>query len=202
MKRFIALATVIVVGATARGASIFSDRTFGTNGENDKTVFGIADERAWYYQQSGLCSLQRDSMRFSDRQWGAQAYLGSLGDDSILVIGNIGYRGYFAGPQRYIVDECALSDPLLSKLPCDTSNGWRVGHFQRKMPSGYLETLTSGQNQIEDRSLAEYYDRMQTVVRGELFTRARFCEILDFNFGAHDALVQDYANSVHTSVSR
>lgn len=201
-RRFIPLITLIVLGMTARGAAVFSGQTFGTNGENDKTIIGVADERAWYYQQTGLFRLEQDSIRFSDREWGYRAFVGSLDRDSIIVIGNIGFRGYFAGPQRYIVDECALSDPLLSKLPCDTSNGWRVGHFRRKLPTGYLQTLTSGQNQIEDRSLAEYNDHLQTVVRGKPFTVARFREILAFNTGAYDTLLREYARNLSASAER
>ncbi len=202
LRRFIPLTIIIALGLTARGASVLSDRTFGTNGENDKIIIGVADERAWYYQQTGLCRLDQDSIRFSDRQWGYRAFVGSLDHDSIIVIGNIGFRGYFAGPTRYIVDECALSDPLLSKLPCDTSHGWRVGHFRRKVPSGYIQTLTSGENQIEDRSLAAYYDHLRTVVRGEIFTVERFHEILAFNTGAYDTLLRDYAKSLSASAER
>ena len=49
--------------------------------------------------------------------------------------------GYYAGPNVYVVDELALADALLARLPARRVDQWRIGHFQRTLPAGYLDTL-------------------------------------------------------------
>jgi arabinofuranosyltransferase len=68
-------------------------------------------------------------------------------------------------------------------LPARTDVPWRVGHFTRVLPDGYLETLTSGQNKIADRNLAATYDRLSLITRGGLLDRNRLIEIWKINVG-------------------
>ena len=65
---------------------------------------------------------------------------------------SIGFTGYFAGPDVHIVDVLALTDPLLARLP--SIPGARVGHYQREIPVGYLESLRANGNLIADPDLA------------------------------------------------
>ena len=68
---------------------------------------------------------------------------------------NVGFIGYFAGPTVHIVDRYALADPLLARQPASSPEKWRIGHFERDVPAGYIQTLRTGVNQIADSSLAE-----------------------------------------------
>ncbi|TGK03702.1 hypothetical protein EHO58_14965 [Leptospira selangorensis] len=103
---------------------------------------------------------------------------------------NVGFYGYFAGENRKIIDSNALTDPLLSKLK--SVSNWRVGHFTRNIPLGYLESVTSGQNLIQDPNLKVYYDRLKLLTESEdLFTKERFMEILRENLGGNRNLIQN-----------
>jgi len=46
-----------------------------------------------------------------------------------------------------------LENPLLAHLPPVRNPNWRVGHYFRVIPSGFMETLQSGTNQITDPDL-------------------------------------------------
>ncbi len=61
----------------------------------------------------------------------------------------VGMPGFRAGASSHIVDSLALCDPLLSRLPAvDLDRKWMAAHLARHVPTGYLETLRTGQNRI------------------------------------------------------
>ena len=76
----------------------------------------------------------------------------------------IGIAGYTAGIDLIIVDGAGLADPLLARLPmCPPGvaldpRAWRVGHYYRCVPDGYLASLRTGQNRIADPAVAALYD--------------------------------------------
>jgi arabinofuranosyltransferase len=104
----------------------------------------------------------------------------------------IGLFALAAGPTVHVVDAHALADPLLARLPL-SSDRWRIGHFVRNPPRGYLETLATGRNQIQDPDLAQFYDRLSLVVRGKIWSRERFRAIADFQLGRYDHFVAAWA---------
>ena len=95
-----------------------------------------------------------------------------------------------------MVDDYALGDPLLSKLPAVYNEYWRVGHNHRMIPEGYRESLATMTNQIKNESLKEYYDKILLIVRGELFSAERIKTIIDMNLGKYDYLLEEYQNSI------
>ncbi len=99
--------------------------------------WGIADEKAYYFQGAGLlmCSKNPDLPSYRSR------YEGELNNREVIIKSNIGYFGYFAGPECFMIDTFALSDPLLSRLPIKDLNNWRIGHFRRKIPQGYYRSI-------------------------------------------------------------
>lgn len=86
----------------------------------------------------------------------------------------VGMFGYYAGPGVYVLDELALGDALLARLPARRLDRWRIGHFQRTLPDGYLETLKTGENRLADHNLARFYDQLTQITRGNLFDRERW----------------------------
>lgn len=40
-------------------------------------------------------------------------------------------------PHWQWLDECALAEPLLSRMPSVFNAGWRMAHFRRAIPDGY-----------------------------------------------------------------
>jgi arabinofuranosyltransferase len=65
----------------------------------------------------------------------------------------------------------------------------RIGHLERPIPDGYLETLMTGENQLQDRNLAAYYDKLRLVTRGPLFSWERLKTIVEMNLGKYDHLI-------------
>ena len=112
----------------------------------------------------------------------------------------VGYFGFAAGPEKFIVDRVGLTDPLLSKLPAirpERIEEWKSGHFLRLIPFGYLESVAADRNLVEDPSLHAYYDKIRLVTRGPLLDRDRLREIWKLNTGAYAPLIESYvANEV------
>jgi len=84
---------------------------------------------------------------------------------------------------------------LLPNLFYPIGGGWRIGHFYRDLPTDYMETLESGENMIEDKCLAKYYDKLSIITRGDLFDANRIQEILKMNTGQYDYLLDSYIHS-------
>jgi len=152
---------------------------------------GISDERANYYRNTGLLmALQYTDLPNHD--WALQGRAARLKGPAVVQRGSVGFFGYFAGPQVYVIDPLGLANPLLARLP-PTDLNWRIGHFGRTEPDGYMETLATGENRIKDENLATYYDKLAFVIRGDLFDIDRLVEIWKLNTGAYDHYLDAYA---------
>ncbi|MEE8474585.1 MAG: hypothetical protein V3T01_04500 [Myxococcota bacterium] len=162
--------------APLRTGSDFHNRDLDRIIENH----GIADERAFYYQSNGLLSPQRDTP--------FTAGSACRGSDAPLILrrgcSSLGIEGLRSCPGSHLVDSCALSDPLLARLPAAPTPRWRVGHNIRPIPVGYLASLRHGVDAIEDPSIRELYADVRQVVRGPVFTASRFRAIWRLHF--HD----------------
>lgn len=120
----------------------------------------------------------------------------------VFVRGEVGFLGYHLGPDTHVIDYHALGDPLLSRLPMTrpdpvlaaflpqlVGREWRVGHYYRQVPIGYVRSIATGKNLIEDPQLREYYEVIRSVTRGALFDRDRLATILRLNLGQYDHLL-------------
>ncbi len=121
-----------------------------------------------------------------------------------IVRAAVGVLGFYVGPEIHIVDYLALGDPLLSRIPAVRRDpllplsvprlsglAWRVGHYPRRLPLGYYETLTRGENRIHDPDLAAYYDHLATITRAPLWDRERLITIARMSLGRYDRLLRD-----------
>lgn len=148
----------------------------------------IIDERSFYVQRFGLWSpLDRpkpDSVSALYDFWGMK---GRVFD----VRGAVGEIGFLGGPRVHMVDPW-LCDPLMMRLPIFDREHWRVGHYTRRVPEGYLETLTGGTNRIHHPALAAYYDRLQLVTQGPLWSWERLSTAFELLLGRHDHLLRQY----------
>ena len=147
--------------------SAYSDRKIKIN--------GIADERGFYYQSSGLLTARRNT--FTPPPW-------NVSERKVhTVCGGLGYKSIINGPGAHYIDDCALADPLLARLPAKERTRWRIGHFHRQLPTDYIESIKQGKNLLADQKTKLYYDSIRTVTRGALFNKDRFVEIARLNFG-------------------
>jgi arabinofuranosyltransferase len=152
---------------------------------------GIADEAANYYPNAGLLmALQRPDL--PDHDWALAGRAARENGPGVIALGSVGFYGYFAGPDVTIIDVLGLCDPLIARLP-PNDPGLRIGHLGRTVPAGYAETLESGETRIDDPDLAEYYARLDALIRGPLWEPLRLVEIWRFNTGAYDAHLEAYA---------
>lgn len=159
---------------------LFSDRDYA---DHTMDHAGITDERGHYYEQYGLLRSSRHTRAV------AQGYLQGTADPADFTHCGIGKRGFIASRYTRIVDECGLADAFIARLPPRYDPDWRVGHPLRTVPAGYMETVSTGRNQLHDPKLATYYDRLSIITQGPLFRKQRLIEIWNFNRGAYDHLI-------------
>ncbi|MEB3357629.1 MAG: hypothetical protein VKK04_12950 [Synechococcales bacterium] len=166
----IALASLVLMGGLTQPPLLS-----GRNYENRVWINNIADERGYYYPTYGLLAPGRTFPDVS--QWGDRL------DEQRVELGLVvGQQGLHSGPNAHIVDEYALGDALLARLP-GIQEGWRVGHIRRYIPTGYIETLETGEDRFVDREVAQLYQFLQTIIRGDLFTGERLQAIAALNLG-------------------
>jgi arabinofuranosyltransferase len=99
------------------------------------------------------------------------------------------------GREVHLIDRLALCDPLLARLPARREDDWRIAHYERVLPAGYVETFESGQNQLEDPNLALYYDKLRLIIRGDMWSAQRWQAIWKINTGQYDALLEAYLSN-------
>ena len=180
-----AASLLAVVGLTSAQTPLLSDsrveRTDATMDPRVRNGFGIVDERAYYFQQQSLLLAKRQS--FPPPEWpkGATQPVPTSVD---ITCGGLGVKG-LQGPLTHLLDECALADPLLARLPAAFDSEWRIGHFKRKIPQGYGESLQQDVNLLADIGIRPIYDDLRLITRApRLLSRARLAAIWRVNTGA------------------
>ncbi len=183
-----ASAAVVVMGLLPGHPTVTSGRSHGL--EKRVMYRGIANEREFYFQQTGL--LRADGKHGVDDHPKAVEGRGARGvGRTVQLSGAVGILGYYSGPDAHILDGYALSDPLLARLP-ERGIKWKIGHFVREVPAGYMLTLVRGENLIEDERIAEFYDAVHVVTRGPIFDRERARAIWKLNTGGYDYLLEPF----------
>jgi arabinofuranosyltransferase len=164
---------------------------FGFNGFSSEVISrnGIADERKFYAPALSLAKLL-DGRAIERVGWVHDAKEWRDKGPSGLITDTVGLSGFYGGPHVHILDVVALSDPLLSRLPAKSDS--RVGHFERRLPAGYKESLLSRELQIEDPDLNQYCGVLWTVTRGPLWSATRLGESIRLIVGAYDPLLDSY----------
>ncbi len=178
-----------VIGLTSAEVPLLSDsRLERTSNSMDRRVrsghsgFGVVDERAYYFQEQSLLLATRQS--FLQPDWPLRASQ-SVPADVDTACGGLGKRGLSA-PQTYLIDSCALTDPLLARLPALYTPDWRIGHFYRLFPYGYEESVEQATNLIVDPVVKALYDDLRLITRApRLLSRARLAAIWRVNTGGN-----------------
>lgn len=148
----------------------------------------ISNERRYYAWSTGLLRIDRQSGRPA-HPYAEDGVAARQAGPAVTRRITVGMFGYYAGPQVHVVDELALGDALLARLPARRVDQWRIGHFQRTLPAGYLESIRSRINQLADSNLAKYYDALLLVIQGKLIDPLRLAAIWKLNSGQYDGLI-------------
>lgn len=174
-------------------SGLFSFYNTITKTSSDTYSKSIVDERLLYYRFSNLLAAI-EGKKMPTHNWVANGKSAKETQQKVVDIYSTGFYGFYVGSNCYIIDKLGLCDPLLSKLPCEIP--WRIGHYRRKIPDGYKETLESGINQIQDPNLSKYYDKMIIITRGNLWDLDRLEVIWKMNSGQYNYLIDNYINSL------
>ena len=169
-------------------------------------AYGIADERLWYFSGMGLFRNGHFNPQ-PDHPWiseGIKARQENAHD--VVIREGIGLYGFYAGPQVYIIDIHALSDPLLARLPAKRWVNWQIGHFERVIPGGYTDTMKVGYPAATDPGLRQFDTHLFNITRGSLFSFDRLVDIWKMNTGQYNQLIDvdryQFPNMVFTVLSR
>lgn len=147
-------------------------------------VFGIADERQYYYGSTDVNTLAANGPQHRFRDGVAKLR------SKVVISCNIGMLGYYSSADVYLIDPLALSDRFLVGMPI-VSPDVRVGHFERVVPSDYVESILVGGNRFEDPALRRYYDDIRLIVAGDLFTLERWRAIWRSLTRVHEDWLRD-----------
>jgi arabinofuranosyltransferase len=191
-----ALATGLVwlTGLSAPRPTVMSTSAFGSDIDPAQAIArtGITDERRYYYPQSGLLTARR-GVPMPNHRWLHMGHEAKAKGERLIETDAAGFIGYGAGPAVHLVDKYGLGDPLMARLPAEAP--WRIGHFIRRPPRGYFETLDMGRNVIKDPAVGQYYEKLKIITEGPIWSRSRWRTILQMNLGAYDDLIAGYGTT-------
>jgi len=145
------------------------------NYENRKIRMGIADERGHYFKHLSLYKYilhDHENTVFSDYSRVAAGYEFKEDTEDIIVEKNVGVFGYYSGIEKIIIDPYAITDPLLARMP--VPGWWRIGHFRREIPPGYINSVSNGTEVIDNPMLNEFYKKVKIITQdNDLFSPQR-----------------------------
>ncbi len=144
---------------------------------------GIAHERAVYQPWTGLFA------QTEKHDW-AQGGISAKGKKVVVIRDNVGLYGYYAGPTVHVIDSMALTDPLLARtaqlnrIPNEYTRytWWRIGHFQRIVPEGYVELRAGTKDTMPDQELTLYYRTLELITSGNIWDQKRWTAIWNNQF--------------------
>ena len=148
---------------------------------------GICDERAFYYPSTAVAFAAR-LPRVPDHPWralGEQAAQQAARSPerpgrTARIFGSmtsVGYAGFYAGPQVFLVDRYALVDAFVASLP-PRAPAQRIGHIERDLPAGYLESRAEDRDLLRDATLHERYAEVALRTRAPLLAEGRLAAIV------------------------
>jgi len=146
---------------------------------------GIADERGFYYQWLGLSPSLRQG-GWTLHPW----FQAGLVLPGLYTRCAIGMAGFASEKTVRWIDPMALAEPFLARLPAKSKS--RIGHHERALPAGYLESMVSGENKIVDKALSDLYADVDMVVRKPLFAKGRFKAVWRLNAGYYKEIFDNF----------
>jgi len=159
--------------------------------ENRKIKMGIADERGFYFEYLSLNNYilrNKDNNTVPDPPRAAEGNKFKESAEKIIVKKSVGVFGYYSGTEKIIIDPFAITDPLLARL--HVPERWRIGHFRRDIPAGYINSVSNGTEVIENPMLNEFYSKVKIITQDtDLFAPQRIKTIILFNLGAYNHLL-------------
>ncbi len=145
--------------------------------------WGVGDERGRYFRYTSLLTYLAWRTQpeappfFPPYAWSQMGYTFRTAAEPIAVVDSVGMFGYWAGTEKIVLDEWALTDPFLARLPDADGRLWRPGHYERAVPPAYLDSLRTGQNRLTEPHLRALYDLMVWATRAPLWSPERWARL-------------------------
>ena len=195
-KSFPSISIILIVIVSIfypKGSPISSGSDVGESLEAKRWHYGISDERSAWYKTTGLLVQHTDSI-IPNHQWAKEGLQLKEQNETYSYRAGIGLSGFFAGPDIYIIDGHSLPNLLTARLPIADLKNWRIGHFYRILPEGYIESIEQKKNLIKDNNLSEYFQKLTQITTGPILSLDRFKMIALMNLGNYDYLLEAYIN--------
>ncbi len=181
-------AGVVILGLLSAGPPLLSGPDYGRARESLIDRYGIADERAYYFRNSGLWNEAQTALPRDDK-W-LEATTARECGFPLLIAGAVGFYGHEVGPSVHILDYNALADPVLARLPAvredqlyldwyrnlegrEPATPRRIGHFLRNIPPGYVSYLLGDDTKLESEEMRRHVEAVTTAVRAPLWSGER-----------------------------
>ena len=165
---------------------------------------GISDERLDYWPDGGLLSVLARGQAQPVFRFYKLGTLAKAQHSKVAMFDNIGMFGFELGPQTYLIDPFGLPDPFIARLAdphlAISLDNWRIGHFHKPIPEGFIRSKITGRNEIHDPRLRELYRVTQLISTAPIWDAARWREIVNINNGKYDHLTDgyfDYPQQLH-----
>lgn len=163
--------------------------------ENTVCSADVCDERGMYFATSSLWQylVNNTEPYFPQHVWSSLGYSFAQSPDKVFAVRAVGYLGYWAGTEKIIIDNLALSDPFLARLPMTTGAAWSIGHYPRFFPPGYLESVQHQSAEIADPDLNTFYQKITAITQSQsLWSWERIKTILELNMGHYQHYTEAY----------
>ena len=180
--------------------SIYPNFIAGERYKNSKFISGIADERGYYFQATGLIKIINSKSRQRSRRFVPKINKWNKPDKekypalTWMGCGGLGLKGLTKGPGAHMIDLCALTDPLLARLPMPNKS-WRIGHFRRQLPTGYEQYIKNKISNIAEPLAVALNKDIDIAIRGNLWSWKRVPAILNLLFNNNTQLKTAYRNT-------
>ena len=186
----ITLTLIVIVGYFQRYPFLLAVDNYKSRGlfyGTEFPNFHIVDEKNYYYFGLGLFSptrttwpiIQPQSEKLPTKYY---ATCGALGSKSI------------SDPSFFFIDQCGLTDPLISRIPAVQSEVWRIGHHLRKIPTEYGEFIIGNVNEIPDKQINPLLQDITLLTSGRLTNLNRLFAIWRVNTGYYSEI--DFTNYI------
>ena len=185
-----AAAVVVGIGLSADPSTLVLNGDDGLTMNEARHPRRVHDIHRMLWDSASLLAATR-TRQMPDHRWADLGRKGPRRPGKVEVVTAVGMRAYHAEREVHWIDNVALGDPLLARLPARHDAEWMPGHFFREVPKGYRETIETGENLIADAQVRQLYDKVHLVTHGDLFSVERFKAIWWLNNGGPQRLLDE-----------
>lgn len=156
---------------------------------------GVWDMRLAFTHSSGIAYAKSGVAMPVHEYAESGRQLRATGKPKTGLYGAAGMRAFFAGPDLRLVDMHAITDPLLARLPPMDHPEAAIGHLRRYIVPGYLKSVETGENVIEDPAIKAMYADIKVVTQGPLLAAGRWDAMVRLNlrqasYGIDEAMLR------------